>query len=103
MGMKSAALLLALAMVAILALGLWQRYGRPQRLISTGTVDIAPRARGGVPVTLDTRVIAVGATRFEEIELPNGTWIDCRGDCIRAAREAGPEFWDALNRNAGGR
>ena len=47
-------------------------------------------------MTLETRVVMVGSVRLEEIRMPNGTWIDCAGDCRKTALEAGPDFWDAL-------
>lgn len=102
MTVKTGGLILALAMLAIVAAGLWYRYGQPRRVVATGTVRLAS-GEGGPPVTLRTRVVMIGSVRFDEVEMANGTWIDCAGDCARAAREAGPGFWDALNRKAGGR
>lgn len=103
MTVKTGGLILALAMLAILAAGLWYRHGQARRVVASGIVHVAPAVGGVLPVTLSTRVVMLGPTRFEEVELPNGTWIDCAGDCVKAAREAGPDFWEAVRRNAGGR
>lgn len=103
MTVKTGGRLLVLAMLVVLAAGLWQQYRHPRRLVGSGQVAVASRTQPGPPVTLYTRVVMVGTVRLEEVELPNGTWLDCGGDCARAAREAGPDFWEAIRRNSGGR
>ena len=100
MTVRRGGVLLALAMLVILAAGLWYRYGQPRRIVSVGSVDVVGLTSAGA-VTLRTRVVMIGATRFDEVELPGGTWIDCAGECARAAREAGPEFWRRLERSGG--
>ncbi|MEZ5854929.1 MAG: hypothetical protein R3D67_09380 [Hyphomicrobiaceae bacterium] len=81
--------------------GLWYQRQNPRRILSYGSQSVASRLNPGAPVTLKTRTVAIGPRQIQEIELPNGTWIDCAGNCAKAAREAGPEFWDTLNRNTG--
>ena len=49
-------------------------------------------------MTLETRVVKIANTRFEEVRMPSGIWIGCAGDCRQAALDAGPDFWDALAR-----
>ncbi|MEZ5817981.1 MAG: hypothetical protein R3D44_12950 [Hyphomicrobiaceae bacterium] len=103
MSVKMGGLLLALGMLAILATGLWYRYGQTRRIVGTGTVRVTDGGSGATAVVLRTRVVAFGSVRVEEVERPGGSWIDCGGDCAKAAREAGPDFWETVRRNAGGR
>lgn len=103
MTVKFAGLLLAIAMLAILMAGLWYRNRAPERVVATGTVVVRSETRPGDRVTLRTRTVMVATTRFEQVELPGGTWIDCGADCARAAREAGPDLWEKIRRESGGR
>jgi hypothetical protein len=96
MSVKMGGLLLGLFMLAILAYGLWYQNRHPRQIISTGQIRVEGKSRPGAPMTLETRRVRVGAVEFEEVRMPNGTWIDCAGDCRKAALEAGPDFWDAL-------
>lgn len=103
MTVKMGGLLLALVMLAVLAAGFWHQYRNPRRIVATGQVRVTSPTQPGPAVTLATRVVMVGSVRLEEVGLPGGTWIDCAGDCAKAAREAGPEFWETVRRNSGGR
>lgn len=96
MSVKTGGILLALFMLAILAYGLWYQSRHPRQIISTGQVRVESKSRPGTPMTLETRRVRVAAAEFEEVRMPNGTWIGCAGDCRKAVLEAGPEFWDAL-------
>ncbi|MBS0241494.1 MAG: hypothetical protein JSS20_04905 [Proteobacteria bacterium] len=103
MSVKMMGILLAIAMAVILIAGLMRRYGEPRKIISTGSVRVQGDNSQGPVVIHRTRVVLIGSTRFEEVELPGGSWIDCSGDCAKAAREAaGPDFWEKLRRNTGG-
>ena len=103
MTVKTAGLLLALVMLAVLAAGLWHQFSNPRRIVATGEVRLVGTDQPSAGITLATRVVMVGSVRLEEVRMPNGTWIDCARDCGRAAREAGPEFWETIRRNSGGR
>ena len=80
--------------LAFLAYALWYQRQNPREIIATGAVAVESRRPGRMPQTLRTRDVRIASTVFKEIELPNGTWIDCAGDCAKAARDAGDEFWD---------
>lgn len=101
MTVKTAGILLGLAMLAVLALGLWYQQRHPREIVATGEIRVESKARPGSPMTLATRTVAIGPARIQEVRMPNGTWIDCAGDCRKAALEAGPDFWDALARDRG--
>jgi hypothetical protein len=103
MTVKRSALLLAMFMLAVLAAGLWYRNRAPERVVATGTVVVRSETGPGNPITLRTRTVMVASTRFEQVELPGGNWIDCGSDCARVAREAGPDFWEKIRRESGGR
>lgn len=96
MSVKLGGLLLGLFIIALLAYGLWYQSRHPRQIISTGTIRVESKSRPGAPVTLETRRVRVATTEFDEVRMPNGTWIGCAGDCRKAALEAGPDFWDAL-------
>jgi hypothetical protein len=66
----------------------------PREIVGRGQITI--ERKGGSPSgrTLATRKIAIASTTFEEVALPNGTWIGCGGDCRAAAVAALDKFWD---------
>ena len=101
MTVKTLGVLLAVFVVSVGAYGLWYQRQHPRVVLSTGQVRVESKVRPGNPQTLKTRVVQFGTVKVEEIELPNGTWIDCAGDCRRAALDAGPDFWDAQARDRG--
>jgi len=79
--------------LGVLGFALWYSQQYPREIVAQGSVRVtSPRAGGGT-VTLRTRDVSINKAVFKEVELPNGTWIDCAGDCARAAREAGDGFW----------
>jgi hypothetical protein len=92
--------LVALFVLSLLAYGLWYQRQHPREIIGTSTITVQSRKSDGGTVTLKTRDIAINGVKFSEVELPNGTWIDCQGDCRRAAREAREDFWEARARDA---
>ena len=96
MSNRTAPILVAAIMLAVLAFGLWYSHRNPRDIVGTGTIVLPARWAAGTAVTLRTREIDIAGRRFQEVEMANGTWIACSGDCRRAAREAGDEFWDAL-------
>lgn len=89
--------LIPLAMIAfvlaVLAYALSYQRDNPREIVATGTARVESSRPGGAAQTLRTRDVRIAGVVFKEIELPNGTWIACAGDCIRAAREAGEDFW----------
>jgi hypothetical protein len=93
MGVIAAALVLA-----VLAFGLWYQNQYPRQILRMGSITVEAK-RGGVQrLTLKTRDVQIRNTVFQEVEMPNGTWIDCAGDCRRAAHEAGDGFWEKLEK-----
>jgi hypothetical protein len=97
---RSVGVLVAMFVLGLLAYGLWYQRQHPREIVATSTLAVQSRKAGGGTMTLKTREVSVNGIRFSEIELPNGTWIDCQGDCRKAAREAGDEFWEARARDA---
>lgn len=97
MSLKFAAALLALLMVAIAAWGIWYQRAHPARILATGSVRVED-ARTRTSLILRTRTLEFGAVRRQEVELPNGTWIDCGGDCADAVKRGLTEFWDDQQR-----
>ena len=94
MSLKWAAVGIALLGIGIITYGTWMRYQYPARVISEGSIEVVLRGTDKGKVRLPTRKVATGGVTLEEVKLTNGTWIDCAGDCARAVRRAGPDFWD---------
>lgn len=95
MSLKPFALAIAIAGLGMASYGIWQQVASPPRLLSVGNVDVAdPRGGDVKKVRLVTRAVAIGKIVRSEVELPNGTWVDCSGDCADAARKATIDFWD---------
>ena len=95
---KPGALLVGGLILAVLVFVLWYQQRYPRVIVSTSSVRVASAKQGGSPMTLQTRVVGIADVRFEEVRMPNGTWIGCAGDCRKAALDAGPDFWDAQAR-----
>ena len=93
MGVIAAALVLA-----VLAFGLWYQRQYPRQILRTGLVTMDSKRAGSVRLTLQTRDVQIRNTIFQEVEMPNGTWIDCAGDCRRAAHEAGDGLWEKIEK-----
>lgn len=95
MNLRHAPYLIALLGLAIVAWGLWNEHAHPPRVIASGAIEV-DNIHGATPgrLRLATRTLEIGTVRRLEIELPNGTWIDCAGDCPRAVRSALTAIWD---------
>lgn len=97
MTVKTMGALILLLAIGILAYGLITRARNPMKVIGTGTVEVRDRSSGN-KLILKTRDIEAGAVKTTEVELPNGTWIDCESDCRAAVRRHHLEFWDQPER-----
>jgi hypothetical protein len=75
-----------------LAFALWYSRQYPREIVGQATIEVTG-VRGQAPVRLKTRDVSINKVVFKEVEMPNGTWIDCAGDCAKAARDAGDGFW----------
>lgn len=95
---KAPALIVGGLVIAVLIFALWYQQRHPRVVESTSQIRVESAKQHGSPQTLQTRLVRIGANRFEEVRMPNGTWIGCAGDCRKAALDAGPDFWDALGR-----
>ena len=82
--------------LGVLGLALWYGQQYPRRIVSEGMVWVG--RGGGKLQRLRTRDVRIGDVTLREVEMPNGTWLDCDGDCAKAAHEAGAGFWDKQNR-----
>ena len=92
------------AIVVLLMLGVggyavWYSQQHPRQIVGRGTVQVRSERAGGPIITLKTRDVSINGKVFQEVEMPNGTWIACAGDCAKAAREAGDGFWDKQARD----
>ena len=84
--------------LALLVFGLWYSNKHPRQIVGTSTVTFDTRRAGSTMATLKTREIEVNGRRFSEVEMPNGTWLDCGGDCGRAARDADGALWERIDK-----
>ena len=85
-------------MIGIAGFAFWYQRQYPREIIAQGSIDVSG-VRGRGPVRLNTRDVSINSVVFKEVEMPNGTWIDCAGDCAMTAREAGDGFWAAQINN----
>ncbi len=86
-------------MLAVIGYAAWYTQRHPREIVGTGRVQVRSERAGGPTVSLRTRDVSINGVTFQEVELPNGTWIACAGDCATAAREAGDGFWDKHQRD----
>ena len=97
--MPLAALLMMALVLGVLVFAHWYERRYPREIIRTGTVQVRSQRPGGGVATHKTRDVSVNGVVFQEVALPSGSWIDCAGDCERAAREAGEAFWERQDGN----
>ena len=95
---KMMGLIAAVLVLAVLAFGLWYQRQYPRQILRTGVITMDAKKPGGQRITLNMRDVQIRDTVFQEVEMPNGTWIDCAGDCRRAAHEAGDGLWEKIER-----
>ena len=91
--------IVAVLVLGALGLGLWYQRQHPRRIVGQGTIQVRSERPGGGTATHATRDVDVNGVVFKEVALPNGTWIDCAGDCAKAVRDAGEGFWDQRQRD----
>jgi hypothetical protein len=84
--------------LGFLAFAFWYQSQHPRVIVGNGAIEVIG-VRGTAPVRLKTRDVSINKVVFKEVEMPNGTWIDCAGDCAKAAREAGDGFWQGQINN----
>jgi hypothetical protein len=92
MPLKLVAWALAIVGLCVVCYGGYMHVRYPARVVSMGTVEVGDGGAGRVRLLV--RTVASGGITLTEVELPNGTWIDCGGDCAAAARKATTGFWD---------
>ena len=92
MPLKFVPLIILALGAAVVAYGLWQRQLNPPKIISTGIFQMTDK--NGTVLIFPKRVVTVGGFETTEVQLPGGTWIDCRGDCVEAIKAEHTEFWD---------
>lgn len=99
MNLRLAPYLITFLALAIVAWGLWNERTHPQRVVASSTIEV-DNSHGAAParLRLAIRTVEIGTVRRDEIELPNGTWIDCAGDCHHAVRAALTAIWDEQKR-----
>ena len=78
--------------LAVIGYGMWQRHLYPPRVIATGTFRLIDKH--GTALIFPQRTVAVAGFETTELQLPGGTWIDCRGDCSATIMSEHTEFWD---------
>jgi hypothetical protein len=89
------AIVMIVLVLGVLAAGLWYQSRYPREIVGTSSLVVESRRAGGQRSTHEVRTVRIKAATFQEVRMPNGTWIGCAGDCVQAVREAGDEFWDA--------
>jgi hypothetical protein len=93
MSLKLVPLLILALAAAVIGYGLWRRNQDPPRVIATGTFKFTDKH--GAILVFPQRRVAVAGFETTEIQLPGGTWIDCRGDCAATIKAEHTEFWDS--------
>jgi hypothetical protein len=92
MPLKLAPFLILILGAAVIGYGLWQRQLNPPIVRAAGTFQFTDTS--GTILIFPKRTVAVGGFETTEIQLPGGTWIDCRRDCAETVRTEHTDFWD---------
>lgn len=94
MRLKHAPYILGAVMLTVLALGLPRRAADPPRVTETGSLVLTDPA--GTRMIFGTHVLEAGGVASTEIQVPGQGWVDCRGDCKDALRQARGGSWDII-------
>ncbi len=94
MRLKYAPYILGTAMLALLVLGLSLRAADPPHVVETGSLSLTDPS--GTRLIFGKRVVEAGGVASTEIQIPGQGWIDCRGDCKDALRQARGGSWDII-------
>jgi hypothetical protein len=95
MGHRNMPLVIIVALMAAVAGAAYYYQTRhPREIVATAEIVIERKGPPIVRQTLKTRTVRIAKTTFQEVALPNGTWVGCAGDCREAARGALDKFWD---------
>ena len=97
MSLKLVPFLNLAAGLAVIGYGLWQRQLNPPKVIATGTFQFTDKA--GAVLIFPKRVVAVAGFETTEVQLPGGTWIDCRGDCAATIIAEHTDIWNGQLRS----
>lgn len=84
---------LAVAFLAIAGYGIMRRQANPPRVIETSSIKITDPS--GTVLIFPKRRLAVAGFETTEVQLPGGSWIDCRADCAEAIRVETSHIWDS--------
>lgn len=94
-----------LLVAAALLLGGWMLYESiygPEAVVTgQGSVTITSRYSDKT-VTRPTRQLRRGDLAYEEVQSPDGGWVDCAGDCAEAYRRKVLEYWETQQEESGG-
>ena len=93
MSLKIAPFLILALGVAVIGYGMWKRQQDPPRVVSTGVFTF--KDKHDTVLIFPRRVVAVAGFEKVEVQLPGGTWIDCRGDCAERIKAEHAEIWDS--------
>lgn len=97
MGRTQMMTLVLVFVAGVAAYAFWYSRQYPREVVGHGSVRVASSKAAGGYATHATRKVSIKGSVFEEVALPNGTWIACKGDCAKAAFEAGDGFWEKQN------
>ena len=92
MSLKWVPLLILALGAAVIGTGLWKRSIDPPHILATGTFQFTDKR--ATMLIFPKRVVAGAGFETTQVQLPGGTWIDCRGDCEASIRAEHTEFWD---------
>jgi len=92
MSLKYAPFIILALGAAVVGYGQWMRQQDPPRVLSTGVFSFKDKL--GTVLIFPKRVVAVAGFETTEVQLPGGTWIDCRKDCAEAIKTEHTEFFE---------
>lgn len=90
-------ILASLILVVVVGLGgtmLYWSLTTPVVVLGTGEVMVESQFTPGKSAIVPTRKIAQGELRTEQVQLSDGVWVDCAGDCAEAFRRQSLDFWE---------
>ncbi|MEO0617863.1 MAG: hypothetical protein AAFZ01_01135 [Pseudomonadota bacterium] len=86
--------LLVVAAAPLALITWWPHADASRQTLSHSSIEVTSRHGNGTARNIAIRTVRRGALTIEEVEIADGTWKDCGGDCAETYRTAKLDFWN---------
>ena len=89
---------IVVTLLLLAAIVFWRQQNKEITVLDYGTTTVSSRFGHGENIGARTRRVRRGDIASQQVELSEGTWIDCAGDCAETLRKQKIDFWEVRRR-----